>query len=163
MPWSPEFWVSVGGRILLAMASFVPILERRLYPDHQLARDLRIDPGGDDNTPSLVLTEQWKAPAVRLRLRVENRSPYRRALLDRIVLRIDGGAVLSLYDEVIWRFSRDPQLVQLETVITCKQEDWFRTVIDRGDNVRVVGSAAVVFAHRNVRRQIEFAVPLKAA
>src|SRR5712691_5186970 len=81
MPWSPGFWVGIGWRAVLAGASLVPSLERRLYPDHQLAKDILIEPGGDDRYPSLALVEQWGAPHLRLRLRLGNRSPYDRALI----------------------------------------------------------------------------------
>jgi hypothetical protein len=58
MAWSPEFWVGVGWRLMLVGASIVPSLERRLYPDHRLSNDIPIEPGGDDQYPTLALVDQ---------------------------------------------------------------------------------------------------------
>jgi hypothetical protein len=102
-----------------------------------------------------------KSATLRLRLRLGNRSPYDGALLDRLMLRTDGGAVLALYDHALPPPAADAHVVPLETVLTDKQAAWFTATIGRGHSIRVSGGAVVVCAHRVVRRPVEFSVPAR--
>jgi len=147
---------------MLAGASLVPGLERRLYPDHRLVKDIVIEPGGDDRYPSLALVEQWGAPHLRLRLRLGNRSAYDRASIDRLVLRTDGGAALALYNHALPPSAGKDHIAPLETVLTDKQATYFAGVIGNNGNIRVGGSALVICAHRVVRFPVgEYSIPIK--
>jgi hypothetical protein len=126
-------------------------IARRIYPDANLARDVRIEPMGESEGATLRLETIYGVPRLVVSLNVENVSPYRAVIVHRLIGSIE--RVVTFIDEG-WA-SDDPLLPRcfIDVSLTSEQDSRLRQMASGSINIK--GTAILHYDGRAVTKSFE--------